>query len=240
MLPGDRGVAPLPSSRRCPVLPGWPPRASAQKAGSPSQTPAPTRSHSLRRTLARLAPGTARPSGQAPVASPLPPVQQVPFPGKAAFLARPANSPSSGPPQRSALPTGSAVVLRPLLTPAASARASRPRVTGLPGISDRPPQVRTLTFPAPSPHLPHRPLVASGFAALGQLARPAQPPMRFVSLESQVCLQLPPDPASRRRPCLQLTVGATNPRRGLSPPSQRSCWAHLGGAGPARGAGPTL
>ena len=60
--------------------------------------------------------------------------------------------------------------------------------------------------------------------------------MRFVSLKSRGCLRLPSDPASRRRPCLPLTVGATpaplrgavrvNPRKGLSPSSQRPCWAH--------------
>jgi len=58
--------------------------------------------------------------------------------------------------------------------------------------------------------------------------RPAsQPLMRFVSLRSQVCLRLPSDPASRRRPCLQLTVGAINLRKGLSPSSQRPCRAHV-------------
>jgi len=57
--------------------------------------------------------------------------------------------------------------------------------------------------------------------------RPAsQPLMGFVFLKSQVCLRLPPDPASRRRPCLWLAVGATNLRKGLSPSSQRPCWAH--------------
>jgi hypothetical protein len=35
-----------------------------------------------------------------------------------------------------------------------------------------------------------------------------------------------PDPASQRRPCLPLTVGATNLRKGLSPSSQCPCWAH--------------
>jgi len=58
----------------------------------------------------------------------------------------------------------------------------------------------------------------------------SQPPMGFVSLKSQVCLRLPPDLASRRRPCPRLTVGAINPRKGLSPSSQRPCWAHQRGA----------
>src|SRR5512135_3919203 len=90
----------------------------------------------------------------------------------------------------------------------------------------RSPQVRTLTFPAHLPHLPLQPLIASGFAAYCQLARLKWPHMGFVFLRSQVCLRLPPNPASRRRPCLQLAVGAINLRSGLSPLSQRPCWAH--------------
>ena len=89
----------------------------------------------------------------------------------------------------------------------------------------RSPQVRTLTFPAPLPYLLLRPLVASGFVVICQLARPHSL-IWFVCLRSQVCFQLPPDPASRRRPCLPLAVGATNLRKGLSPSSQRPCWAH--------------
>jgi hypothetical protein len=54
----------------------------------------------------------------------------------------------------------------------------------------------------------------------------AQPLMGFVFLKSQVCFRLPPAPSSRRRPCLPLTVAATNLRTGLSPTSQRPCWAH--------------
>ena len=73
--------------------------------------------------------------------------------------------------RRSALPTSIAVVLWPLLTPAASAwllsqgyRSSRPGV--------RSPRVRALTFPAHLPHLLLRSLIASGFIVTCQLARP--------------------------------------------------------------------
>jgi hypothetical protein len=101
--------------------------------------------------------------------------------------------------------------------------ASQP---GLPlRLGDRPPQVRTLTFPAHLPHLLLRLLVASDFVVIGQLVQPHSL-MGFVFLRSQVCLRLPSDPASRQRPCLQLAVGATNLRKGLSPSSQRPCWAH--------------
>ena len=40
-------------------------------------------------------------------------------------------------------------------------------------------------------------LIASGFVVSGQLARLPWPRMKFVSLKSQVCLRLPPDPTSR-------------------------------------------
>jgi len=70
-------------------------------------------------------------------------------------------------------------------------------------LSDRSPQVRTLAFLAHLPDLLLRPLVALGFAVSCQLARPCSL-IRFVCLRSQVCLRLPPDPASRRRPCLWL------------------------------------
>lgn len=113
----------------------------------------------------------------------------------------------------------------------ASADSCHLSLTCRPGLplsrpGSRPPQVRTLTFPAPLPHLLHQPLIAWGFVACCQLARLAQPPMRFVSLRPQVCLRLPSDPTSQWRPCPQLTVGAINLRRGLSPPNQRPWWAH--------------
>src|SRR3972149_3590748 len=50
--------------------------------------------------------------------------------------------------------------------------------------------------------------------------------MWFVFLKSQVCFRLPPDLASRQRPCLPLMIGAINLHKGLSPSSQRPCWAH--------------
>jgi len=65
-----------------------------------------------------------------------------------------------------------------------------------------------------------------GLRCLSPTRPAAQPLMRFVSLKSQVCLRLPPDLASRRRPCPWLTVAAINLRKGLSPSSQRPCWAH--------------
>ena len=116
------------------------------------------------------------------------------------------------------------MVLWPLLTPAVSAWLLSQGYHFL-QLDGRPPQVRALAFLAHLPDLLLWPLVASGFAVICQLARPHSL-IRFVFLRSQVCLRLPPDPASRRRPCLWLAVGATNLRKGLSPSSQRPCWAH--------------
>lgn len=123
----------------------------------------------------------------------------------------------------SALPAATAPVLWPRLT-AATSIWSRDQGYRL-RLDDSSPQVRTLTVPAALSHLLLWPLVAWGFVVISQLARPRSL-MGFVCLKSQVCLRLPPDPVSRRRPCLQLTVGATNLRTGLSPASQRPCWAH--------------
>ena len=47
--------------------------------------------------------------------------------------------------------------------------------------------------------------------------------MRFVFLGPRLCLRLPSDPASRRRPCLQLGVPVTRAPRGLAPPSCGTC-----------------
>ena len=114
----------------------------------------------------------------------------------------------------------------PSADPCRLSLASRP---GLPltRLDDRSPRVRTLTFPAHLPHLLLWPLIALGFVVSRQLARPHSLFMGFVSLRSQICLRLPSDPASRRRPCLQLTVGAINLRKGLPPSSQRPCRAHV-------------
>ncbi len=115
------------------------------------------------------------------------------------------------------------MVLWLLLTSAASAWLLNQGYCSQPG--GRSPQVRTLAFPAHLPDLLLWHLVALGFAVNCQLARPCSL-IRFVFLRSQVCFRLPPDPASQRRPCLPLAVGATNLRTGLSPASQRPCWAH--------------
>ena len=89
----------------------------------------------------------------------------------------------------------------PLLTPAASIQLLS-WVCRLIGqrLGNRSPQVRALAVAAPWPHLHPRSLMASGFAVSCQLAQPRAPQMRFVSpgtrgpgsLQSQLCLRLPP------------------------------------------------
>jgi hypothetical protein len=68
------------------------------------------------------------------------------------------------------------------------------------GQAHRPPRVRVAAFTPHPPHLLRHPLMATGFARSRKLARVPQPPMRFVSLGSELCFRLPPDPASRRTP----------------------------------------
>ena len=137
--------------------------------------------------------------------------------------------------------------VRPLLTSPRRARTSRPRRsfatrrsrqawTGIPGHPRRPPRIRPATFLAHPPRLRDGPLMASGFAVRRKLARtappstrstpPAKPPVRHVFLGSRFCLQLPSHPASRRRSCSRLVVGAINLHRGLAPPARWTCRAY--------------
>ena len=139
-----------------------------------------------------------------------------------------------GPSRRSTIPP----VLRPLLTSPRRAAASRPppsrptrrtaptRWTGIPRHPRRSPGISPATFTAHPPHLRDGPLMTSGFAIACWLARAAPPPMRFVSLGSRIRLRLPSHPASRRRSCPRLVVGAINPHRGLTPPSGWTCPAY--------------
>jgi hypothetical protein len=85
-----------------------------------------------------------------------------------------------------------------------------------PRLDNRPPQVRTLAFPAHLPHLLLRLLIASDFVVSCQLVQPHSL-MWFVFLRSQVCFRLPPDITSRYCPCLPLAVGATSSARVFHP-----------------------
>ena len=92
---------------------------------------------------------------------------------------------------------------------------------------DRPPRIRTTTFPLRPPHLRDSPLGDDAdFAVSCQLIRDAPPHMRFVFLGAGFCLRLPSHDTSRCRSCLQLGLGITSSTRGLPPPSGCPCRAY--------------
>jgi len=69
----------------------------------------------------------------------------------------------------------------------------------------RPPRVRRNPFPRFPPDLPTPP--PSGYGASLSIARlpcGRRPYIRFLFVGSGFCRRLPPDPASRQRPCLWL------------------------------------
>ena len=183
------------------------------------------RSRLLRRTLPCLVPGTARPSGQVLGASPPSLAQQVPYPGKSAFYVHPTNCSSSCPrltfsPSHSdgsgTMASADSCSLSPTSRLRLPSQTARQQVS--PG--------KNADFPCTFAPFTALALDCIGLRCLLPTRPATQPLMEFAFLNSQVCLRLPPDPASRRRPCPWLTVGAINPRKGLSPSSQRPCWAH--------------
>jgi hypothetical protein len=125
----------------------------------------------LRWPFPRLVSETARPSGNVPQASPASHAHQYPYPGKSAFFARLANCSSYS---ASLMFSPSHLDGGGTMASADFCRLSLTSRSGLllPQPGGRPPQVRTLTFPAPLPHLLLWPLVALGFAVSCQLARP--------------------------------------------------------------------
>ena len=147
------------------------------------------------------------------------------------------------PSQRSSIP----LVIRRLLTSPRRAAASRPRPsrttprtkrTGHLEHPRRPPWIRPAPFLAHPPRLPDGPLMDIGLRHV-MLARPDRPALyaqptptprakaRHVFLGSRFRLRLPSHPASRRRSCHRLVVGAINLHRGLAPPSCWSCQAYM-------------
>jgi len=117
-----------------------------------------------------------------------------------------------------------AVPSHPAITPSATGHPETPAETS---------PDKTSTLPRTPTASTQRPLMTSGFAVVCRLARTAPPstrsprsPARHVFLESRFRLRLPSHPASRRRSCPRLVVGAINLHRGLPPPSCWSCRAY--------------
>ena len=82
----------------------------------------------------------------------------------------------------------------------------------------RSPRVRRNPFPRSPPDIPMS--HPSGYRASLSIARlpcDHRPSIRFLFVGSEFCLRLPPDLASRQRPCLQLTVPTTTACSGLAP-----------------------
>ena len=152
-----------------------------------------------------------------------------------------------GPSQRYRSP----LVIRPLLTSPRRATPSRTppsrttrrtvliHRTGILGHPRRSPRIRPTAFTAHPPRLRDGPLMDIGLrhamlarpdrrALYAQPTRPRAAAMRHVFLGSRFRLRLPSHPASRRRSCHWLVVGAINLHRGLPPPSRWSCRAYIG------------
>ena len=91
----------------------------------------------------------------------------------------------------------------------------------------RSPRVRRNSFPRLPPDLP-TPHPSGYRASLSNARLPCdrRPCIRFLFVGSGFCLQLPPDLASRQRPCLQLTVPTTTACKGLAPSRITPCLAH--------------
>jgi hypothetical protein len=70
----------------------------------------------------------------------------------------------------------------------------------------RSPEVISTAFRTQPPNLQPASLIDMGFTVIGQLARRRMPQIRFLYIGSYVCSTLPPDPASRRRPCASLLL----------------------------------
>ena len=74
------------------------------------------------------------------------------------------------------------------------------------GTERRSPGVSLTAFTAHLPDLQPWPLMDLDFAIRCPLVRPRMPLIRFLFVRSRFCSTLPPDPASRRRPCASLAL----------------------------------
>ena len=95
-------------------------------------------------------------------------------------------------------------LLCPLLTSALRSARLTTRSAPISRQQRRSPGVSSTAFAARLPDIPPWPLMAMDFVVGSPLVRPQQPLIRFLFVKPQLRSALPPDPASRRRPCASL------------------------------------
>ena len=95
----------------------------------------------------------------------------------------------------------------------APVRSSHDSLSPVSGTGRRSPRVSLTAFTAAPPDLQPWPLMDVDFAISRPLVRPRMPRIRFLFVRSRLCSTLPPDPASRRRPC---AFASTSPPSGCA------------------------
>ena len=85
-------------------------------------------------------------------------------------------------------------------------RSSLDSLSPVHGTGRRSPGVSLTAFTAALPDLQPWSLMDVDFAISRPLVRPRMPRIRFLFVRSRLCFTLPPDPASRRRPCASLAL----------------------------------
>ena len=99
-------------------------------------------------------------------------------------------------------------------------RSSHDSLSPVHGTERRSPGVSLTAVTAVLPDLQPWPLMDVDFAISRPLVRPRMPRIRFLFVRSRLCFTLPPDPASRRRPCASLALR-------LHQAVQRTCTSKL-------------
>ncbi len=90
----------------------------------------------------------------------------------------------------------------------------------VPQTDDRPPEVSSTAFDAQPPDLQPAPLMDVDFAIICSLVRRRMPPIRFLFIGSRLCSTLLSDPASRRHPCVLLSLHLHQVVRGTCTPKR--------------------
>jgi hypothetical protein len=97
---------------------------------------------------------------------------------------------------------------------------------GTSGTRGRSPEVSSTVFDARPPDLRRASLMDMGFAVTCPLARRPAPRIRFLYISPRLCLALPSDPASRRRPWVRLSFTSIRLDRDSHPELSNMLGAH--------------